>query len=155
VVDRARTDEVVRPDLVASPLIGHLIRSQSAVLGILKSATAIVDLGSQDPKSLATICMLIPTINEDMKSCRSVPHTDCGVSLILVLPALSVATLSRDVDLGYRDLCLDISRNRKNPDGQVRGLPSAALLRRRHALDAMLAALTFECFPRSRSGKLR
>jgi hypothetical protein len=102
VIDCARLYKVIRPDLVASTLIGHLICPQFTILGVLPRTMKVIDLSGQDPEGLPTVRMLVPPIDEDMEAGWDMPHTNCGIRLVLMLAALSVPALCLDINFRLR-----------------------------------------------------
>jgi len=76
-IDCTRFYKVIRPNLVASALVSHLVCSQFAIFGVLLGTMKVIDLSGQDPEGLPTVRMLIPAVNEHMEAGRNVTHTNC------------------------------------------------------------------------------
>jgi hypothetical protein len=99
--------------------------------------------------------MLVSAVDEDLKTGRLVRHANCGVRLVLVLPAFSVAPLRCYIDIRLGNLNILDLRNWKNPNYYGRSLSSSVLLGRRNALNAVLSAFASECRPSVWSYDLR
>jgi len=111
-------------------------------------------LGYQESSGLSLVLVLIATVDKDLQAGRNVPHPNCGVGRVLMLPAFSVATLSLRVDLGFRDLDSQLLHDWKHSYGQERRLSSTISFSRRDPLNTVLADLMLKDVPYTGPGDL-
>ena len=102
-VDDSTVDEVVRADLVAPSPRAHLRLSGSPVVFFFLNAVVLMDFRRQNPKCLATVFVLIATVDKHLKTSGDVSGTDGRVGLVLMLAAGAPPALRLDEQFAGRE----------------------------------------------------